>query len=83
MTGGSKATARPNDDDNSVRAKFGSVQTHWIAESGIVDLFLMPGPGPDDVAKQYYALTGRPQLPPLFALVKLINCCETVEFLYF
>lgn len=32
--------------------------THWFAESGIVDLFFMLGPGPKDVQQQYAALTG-------------------------
>ena len=35
---------------------------------GGVKLFLLPGPTPLDVLKQYYFLTGHPMLPPLFSL---------------
>ncbi|XP_013399270.1 neutral alpha-glucosidase AB isoform X2 [Lingula anatina] len=44
------------------------VDTHWFFESGIVDIFIMLGPGPADVFKQYAALTGTTPLPPMFAL---------------
>lgn len=40
----------------------------WIAESGIVDLFIMTGPSPKDVTSQYAALTGTTAMPQLFAL---------------
>jgi alpha 1,3-glucosidase len=46
----------------------GDTQTHWISESGIVDLFLLPGPSPNAVHGQYAALTGGTALPPMFAL---------------
>lgn len=46
----------------------GSVATHWISESGIIDAFLLPGPTPHDVLYQYGLLTGRVQLPPRFAI---------------
>jgi alpha 1,3-glucosidase len=42
--------------------------TQWIAESGVLDLFLMPGPSPANVAAQYARLTGGTALPQLFAL---------------
>jgi mannosyl-oligosaccharide alpha-1,3-glucosidase len=35
-----------------------STQSHWIAESGVLDVFLIPGPTPVDVFKQYAGLTG-------------------------
>jgi len=46
--------------------------THWVSESGTVELFLLPGSdrGPADVYEQYLGLTGRPALPPAFALGK-------------
>lgn len=50
------------------RATGNGVDAHWFAESGLVDLFLMPGPRPSDVWRTYAALTGSPALPPLFAL---------------
>ena len=46
----------------------GSTKTHWISESGIVDLFLLPGPNPRTLYEQYARLTGRVSLPPMFSL---------------
>jgi alpha 1,3-glucosidase len=43
-------------------------KTHWISESGIVDLFLLPGPDPKTMYEQYARLTGRVSLPPMFSL---------------
>jgi len=43
-------------------------QSHWLSESGEIDVFLLPGPTPAAVYAQYTRLTGRQQLPPLFAL---------------
>ncbi|XP_063173093.1 neutral alpha-glucosidase AB isoform X1 [Candoia aspera] len=40
----------------------------WMSESGIIDVFLLLGPSPADVFKQYTSLTGTQALPPLFAL---------------
>lgn len=31
----------------------------WISESGIIDVFIMLGPTPNDVFSQYASLTGR------------------------
>ncbi|KAF9816794.1 hypothetical protein IEO21_03874 [Rhodonia placenta] len=45
-----------------------STETHWISESGILDVFLMPGPTPADVFGQYTRLTGTPALPAHWAL---------------
>ncbi|KZT61179.1 glycoside hydrolase family 31 protein [Calocera cornea HHB12733] len=44
------------------------MSTHWVTESGILDLFLLPGPSPAALFKQYTALTGPSALPQLFAL---------------
>lgn len=44
------------------------IDTHWFSESGIIDVFMMLGPKPTDVFKQYAKLTGTTPLPPLFAL---------------
>lgn len=51
-----------NDDQHKV------AKTHWISESGIVDLFLLPGPNPKTLYEQYARLTGRVSLPPMFSL---------------
>ena len=45
-----------------------STETHWISESGIVDLFIFSGPTPQDVFRQYTRLTGTPILPAAFGL---------------
>jgi alpha 1,3-glucosidase len=46
----------------------GGVETHWISESGILDLFLLPGPTPTDVFAQYARLTGTAPLPAHWSL---------------
>ncbi|BGP24904.1 alpha 1,3-glucosidase, glycoside hydrolase family 31 protein [Rhodotorula toruloides] len=45
-----------------------TTSTHWMAESGILDLFVFLGPTPADVFDAYTTLTGRTPLPQLFAL---------------
>ncbi|XP_042296169.1 neutral alpha-glucosidase AB isoform X2 [Sceloporus undulatus] len=40
----------------------------WMSESGIIDVFLLLGPSPNDIFRQYTSLTGTQALPPLFAL---------------
>jgi alpha 1,3-glucosidase len=42
--------------------------THWISESGIIDTFLLPGPTPADMYRQYAILTGTAPVPPMFSL---------------
>ncbi len=43
-------------------------RTHWMSESGIIDLFLLPGPNPKSLYEQYATLTGRMPLPPMWSL---------------
>ncbi|KAI0060605.1 alpha-glucosidase [Artomyces pyxidatus] len=45
-----------------------STDTQWISESGILDLFILPGPTPADVFAQYARLTGTAPLPPHWSL---------------
>ena len=45
-----------------------STETHWMSESGILDVFLLPGSTPDQVFGQYARLTGAVQLPPHWSL---------------
>ncbi|RDB25094.1 Neutral alpha-glucosidase AB [Hypsizygus marmoreus] len=45
-----------------------STETHWISESGILDVFLMPGPTPNDIFRQYARLTGTTVLPAQWSL---------------
>eukprot|EP00532_Pseudo-nitzschia_australis_P006927 CAMPEP_0168165410 /NCGR_PEP_ID=MMETSP0139_2-20121125/1474_1 /TAXON_ID=44445 /ORGANISM="Pseudo-nitzschia australis, Strain 10249 10 AB" /LENGTH=1079 /DNA_ID=CAMNT_0008082529 /DNA_START=8 /DNA_END=3244 /DNA_ORIENTATION=+ len=51
------------DDDES-----GSKTAHWMSESGIIDVFFIPGPTPKDFYRQYAKLTGFTPLPPIFSL---------------
>lgn len=41
---------------------------HWISESGVMDMFLLPGPDPSHLYRQYALLTGTTPLPPMFSL---------------
>ncbi|XP_050523206.1 neutral alpha-glucosidase C [Daktulosphaira vitifoliae] len=43
-------------------------QAHFMSESGIIDFFIMLGPKPMDVTRQYSLLTGTAPLPPIFSL---------------
>jgi alpha 1,3-glucosidase len=47
------------------------VETHWFSESGIIDVFVMLGPKPHDVFKQYATLTGPTALPPVSMILTL------------
>eukprot|EP00531_Pseudo-nitzschia_arenysensis_P000619 CAMPEP_0116152546 /NCGR_PEP_ID=MMETSP0329-20121206/20731_1 /TAXON_ID=697910 /ORGANISM="Pseudo-nitzschia arenysensis, Strain B593" /LENGTH=1061 /DNA_ID=CAMNT_0003649319 /DNA_START=135 /DNA_END=3317 /DNA_ORIENTATION=- len=51
------------EDDDS-----GSKTSHWISESGIIDVFFIPGPTPRDFYRQYGKLTGTTPIPPMFSL---------------
>lgn len=46
----------------------GGKQSHWISETGVIDVFLMVRDMPKDVFEDYAALTGLPFLPPRFAV---------------
>jgi mannosyl-oligosaccharide alpha-1,3-glucosidase len=43
-------------------------QTHWISESGLLDVFVMMEPTPAELSKLYGELTGYSQLPQSFAI---------------
>lgn len=45
-----------------------STRTHWMSESGLLDVFFLPGPTAGALYGQYAGLTGPSALPPLFAL---------------
>jgi mannosyl-oligosaccharide alpha-1,3-glucosidase len=45
-----------------------SMTSHWMSESGIMDIFLLPGPNPNQLYRQYSKLTGTMPLPPMFSL---------------
>mmetsp|Transcript_1229 Transcript_1229/g.2479 ORF Transcript_1229/g.2479 Transcript_1229/m.2479 type:complete len:1054 (-) Transcript_1229:66-3227(-) len=46
----------------------GSKSTHWMSESGVIDLFFVPGPDPKTFYHQYSLLTGVVAQPPMFSL---------------
>ncbi|KAH3682410.1 hypothetical protein WICPIJ_006620 [Wickerhamomyces pijperi] len=43
-------------------------QTHWISENGVIDLVIFIAKTPQEITKNYAALTGTTQLPQLFSL---------------
>lgn len=43
-------------------------QTHWVSESGLLDVFVFLGPTPKDIITSYSDLTGYTQLPQQFAI---------------
>jgi len=55
-------------DANETGDSTATTKTHWISESGVLDIFLLPGPDPKAMYRQYARLTGRMPLPPMFAL---------------
>ena len=54
-------------DGGSDTTASGTRRTRWTSEDGNVDLWVLPGPLAEDVARQYTAVTGRPGLPPQYA----------------
>ncbi|RVX71374.1 hypothetical protein B0A52_04948 [Exophiala mesophila] len=42
--------------------------THWMSESGLLDVFVILGSSPKDLSKSYGELTGYTQLPPTFGI---------------
>jgi alpha 1,3-glucosidase len=51
-----------------IEKKDGNVLSHWFSESGIIDVFFLFGPTPQDFFRQYAALTGTTSIPPVFSL---------------
>ena len=43
-------------------------ETHWISESGILDVLILPGPTPSEIFAQYTRLTGTAPLPPYWGM---------------
>lgn len=44
------------------------VDSHFMSESGIIDVFFFLGPKPLDVFRQYSKLTGAAPLPPVWPI---------------
>ncbi|KAJ5146441.1 uncharacterized protein N7515_001005 [Penicillium bovifimosum] len=62
-----KSTVSPNPLSLGAHSKT-DTKTHWISESGRIDLFVFLGPSPNDISKTYGELTGYTQLPQQFAI---------------
>ncbi|KAK8096936.1 Glucosidase 2 subunit alpha [Apiospora kogelbergensis] len=45
-----------------------NTHTHWISESGLMDVFVFLGPTPKDISKAYGELTGTTAMPAEFSL---------------
>ncbi|KAK0615927.1 glycosyl hydrolases family 31-domain-containing protein [Bombardia bombarda] len=45
-----------------------STHTHWISESGLLDVFVFLGPRPQDITQKYGELTGTTAMPQEFAI---------------
>jgi alpha 1,3-glucosidase len=45
-----------------------TTQTHWFSESGLLDVFLLPGPSAAFIYEQYGSLTGYTSIPAEFSL---------------
>ncbi|PAA66271.1 hypothetical protein BOX15_Mlig006154g1 [Macrostomum lignano] len=43
-------------------------ETHWMSESGVIDLFLLLSDTPLGAFRQYASLTGTTPLPPIFSI---------------
>lgn len=59
---------KQNGNQSTMGAGQANSHTHWISESGILDLFILPGPDAAHLYGQYGALTGYTALPQLFAI---------------
>ncbi|KAH8909071.1 glycoside hydrolase family 31 protein [Coniochaeta sp. PMI_546] len=62
-----KAKAHTNPLALGIGAKT-NTQTHWISESGLLDVFVFLGPTPQDITKTYGELTGTTAMPQEFAI---------------
>jgi alpha 1,3-glucosidase len=62
-----KSTARTNPLALGVKGEI-TTQTHWVSESGLLDVFVFLGPTPADVIKSYGELTGYTTLPQSFSI---------------
>ncbi|KAK9766590.1 glucosidase II, partial [Basidiobolus ranarum] len=56
------------DIEKDTNEKQTTTQTHWISESGVMDVFVFLGPTSSDIFRQYSSLTGYATLPQSFAI---------------
>lgn len=62
-----KSYAKKNPLALGVKAEV-TTQTHWISESGVLDIFVFLGPTAKDVMKSYGELTGTTAMPQEFSI---------------
>lgn len=60
--------SRPKGNPLSFSKAGGSTQTHWVSESGLLDMFVFLGPDAPGLYKSYGELIGFSMLPPLFSI---------------
>ena len=62
----------PNPSEGFVHVENQGSETRswWLFESGIMDMFFLAGPGPQDVLQRYHTITGFPRFPPLATIGK-------------
>lgn len=53
--------------DDKVLSNTRTTKTHWISETGILDVFVILGDNPSDISRLYGSLTGYAALPQTFA----------------
>ena len=56
------------------------MDTRWVAESGVFDMYVMMGPKPYDVFRQYASLTGTTALPPVRLITLLLIDCVILYY---
>ncbi|ORY06296.1 hypothetical protein K493DRAFT_252011 [Basidiobolus meristosporus CBS 931.73] len=56
------------DIEKESKDKKTTTQTHWISESGVIDIFVFLGPTSSDIFGQFSSLTGQSALPQSFAI---------------
>ncbi|CAJ1409212.1 unnamed protein product [Effrenium voratum] len=60
----------PSEGFVHVEAQGKDTRSWWLFESGVMDMFFLAGPGPQEVLQRYHTVTGFPRLPPLAVLGK-------------
>lgn len=44
------------------------VESFWMSEAGIIDMFIFPGPNYESIYSSYHKITSYAPIPPLFSL---------------
>lgn len=57
-----------NKDIDMTSSDYVSQSLHWMSESGCLEFFIMTSGSPENFSRKLACLTGKPQLPPLWAL---------------